>query len=259
MRKINKDLKNVPSSLVVGEDNITHQRRLELIDNKGYIYEERYDSRYKAQDIRNELVKIYHNKCAFCEQKVEQYHIEHFRPKNIYYWLAYSWDNLILSCPYCNTYKGTHFEIKGKRAKCPSTKKLNNINTISREKYDLQEKPKFVNPEVSDPTPHLIFKKDGNITSDNADYAYTIQKCKINRKYLNDERRKILDEFKRNVESELYVSKTIEDQKNSLGVLIRCFMNNAMNEDNEYLAFRNYAITYNWLKDIIKDVIKGRT
>ena len=201
-------------------------------------------------------MKIYHNKCAFCEQKVEQFHIEHFRPKKIYYWLAYSWDNLILSCPYCNINKSTNFEVTGKRAKCPSTKNLNNINTISREIYDLQEKPKLINPEVTDPTPHLIFEKDGNITSANEAYAYTIRTCRINRKYLNDERRKILNEFKGCVESELYEAKTIEDQKRSLEVLIRCFKNKAMNEDCEYTAFRNYALTHNWLNDIINSVIK---
>lgn len=259
MRKINKNLENIPSSLVVKDENVTHQRRLELIGNKGYIDEKRYNSRYKTQDIRDELVKIYHNKCAFCEQKVEQSHIEHFRPKKIYYWLAYSWDNLILSCPECNIYKRTHFDIKGKQAKCPSIKNLNDINTISTEKYNLQEKPKFINPEVSDPRPYLIFETDGNINSDNEDYKYTIQKCRINRIYLKDERRKILDEFKDSIRSELYRAHTIDDQKKSIEVGIRCFKNKAMDEDSEYFAFRNYAITHNWLHDIIKNIIKELT
>ena len=92
MKKIDKDLAVIPPSLAIGDDKLTHQRRLELIAKKHYINEAPYNDRYKTDDIRDRLVRIYNNKCAFCEQKVEQYHIEHFRPKQIYYWFRHKWE-----------------------------------------------------------------------------------------------------------------------------------------------------------------------
>ena len=255
MKKINKDLAVIPPSLVIGDDKLTHQRRLELIAKKHYINEAPYNDRYKTDDIRDRLVLIYNNKCAFCEQKVEQYHIEHFRPKQIYYWLAYSWDNLLLACHYCNNYKGINFAIKGKRAKCPSTKNLKSINTISSNKYNLQEQPKLINPEQSDPSPYLIFERDGKITSDNEDYKYTIETCRIDRKYLNDSRKKIIDKFKREIISELVHNSTPEEQKQAINILVRRFVNEANGNDNEFLAFRNFAIGHNWLNDVVKEAI----
>ena len=255
MKKIDKDLAVIPPSLVIGDDKLTHQRRLELIAKKHYINEAPYNDRYKTDDIRDRLVRIYNNKCAFCEQKVEQYHIEHFRPKQIYYWLAYSWDNLLLACHYCNNYKGINFAIKGKRAKCPNTKDLKNINTISSRKYNLQEQPKLINPEQSDPSPYLIFEKDGKITSDNDDYKYTIDICRIDRKYLNDGRKNIIDKFKREIVSELVYNSTPEEQKQAINILVRRFVNEANDNDNEFLAFRNFAIRHNWLNDAVKEAI----
>ncbi|MDC4783603.1 hypothetical protein OHV82_18230, partial [Acinetobacter baumannii] len=88
MIKVEKDLNNVPSSLntkpetLTGHDRrkatTTHARRLEVISAKKYIDEENYNSRYKVQDIRNNLEDIYNGKCAYCETKVEQYHIDHY-------------------------------------------------------------------------------------------------------------------------------------------------------------------------------------
>ena len=93
MIKIAKDRNQVPASL---NSRLTKQRREELVQNGAYIDDSKYNDRYKTKDVR-EALGIYNSKCAFCEQKVEELHIEHFRPKKIYYWLTYSWDNLLLS------------------------------------------------------------------------------------------------------------------------------------------------------------------
>lgn len=258
MKIISKNLKDIPSSLISDDNELTHKRRLELINKKKYIDKDSFNNRYKTDDIREKLVSIYNHKCAFCEQKVEQYNIEHFRPKKIYYWLAYSWDNLILACHYCNNYKGIDFEIEGKRAKCPKLKELKGINTISSRKYDFQEHPKLINPEKTDPKPYLVFEKDGRITSMNEKFRYTIDTCKIDRKYLNDSRRKIIDKFKREINSELVYSSTLEEQKGAIDILVRCFKRNANDNDSEFLAFRNFAVEHDWLKDIVKDLISIR-
>jgi hypothetical protein len=57
-------------------------------------------------------------KCAYCEaptSSVAHGDVEHFRPKSIYWWLAYCYDNYLYSCQICNeSYKGTEFPISAK-------------------------------------------------------------------------------------------------------------------------------------------------
>lgn len=64
-----------------------------------------------------------HNKCAYCEAStavVAHGDVEHFRPKSIYWWLAFAFDNYLFSCQICNqTYKGDKFPIRGARAVAP--------------------------------------------------------------------------------------------------------------------------------------------
>jgi hypothetical protein len=56
-------------------------------------------------------------KCAYCEaptSTVAHGDVEHFRPKSIYWWLAYCFDNYLFSCQICNQiYKGDEFPISG--------------------------------------------------------------------------------------------------------------------------------------------------
>jgi hypothetical protein len=58
-----------------------------------------------------------HNKCAYCEADtavVAHGDVEHFRPKSVYWWLAYCYDNYLYSCQVCNqVYKGNSFPIRG--------------------------------------------------------------------------------------------------------------------------------------------------
>ena len=73
---------------------------------------------YGHDSVKSALIAMQHKKCAFCESKVLQVtpgDVEHFRPKAGYrqsdddplvqpgyYWLAYDWENLLLSCSECN-------------------------------------------------------------------------------------------------------------------------------------------------------------
>jgi hypothetical protein len=63
--------------------------------------------------LRNDTSK----KCAYCEAStstVAHGDVEHFRPKSVYWWLAYDFDNYLFSCQICNQiYKGDHFPITG--------------------------------------------------------------------------------------------------------------------------------------------------
>lgn len=71
------------------------------------------------------LIAESHGKCAYCESPtsvVTYGDVEHFRPKDLYWWLAFSFDNYTYSCQLCNQkFKGANFTLAGTRAKPPAT------------------------------------------------------------------------------------------------------------------------------------------
>lgn len=82
--------------------------------------------------------------------------VEHFRPKKAvleddgrlrrpgYYWLAYTWENLLLACAECNRrQKRNNFPIEGERARRPE------------DALD-QERPIFIDPAGPDDPEALI-------------------------------------------------------------------------------------------------------
>src|SRR5262245_54535333 len=142
---------------------------------------------YKEQ--RQFFLDLFHGKCAYCEAKIvlDQHKgdVEHYRPKGGvtdendkpieiddgrggkqphqgYYWLAYSWRNLLPSCIACNrpdasgdhrVGKWNRFPVAGKHASTPA--KI------------AEEKPLLLSPllEEYDLAQHLVFDfKPGRIT-----------------------------------------------------------------------------------------------
>lgn len=67
---------------------------------------------YRDPEVKAALEKLFHRKCAYCEQPLgEDWDVDHFRPKKSvaesaghpgYYWLAYRWENLYPACRFCN-------------------------------------------------------------------------------------------------------------------------------------------------------------
>lgn len=253
MRKIDKDLADIPAKLVVSEEQLTHKRRIELISKGAYIYESKYDSRYKTPDIKEKLNNIYLHKCAYCENYSEQTHVDHYRPKKDYYWLAYSWDNLICSCPVCNQFKKEEFAIKGKRVSPPnSTDDLSNINIWSSQKYDQQEKPLLLNPERDVLEDMFVFDKEGKIYGKSERANYTIKICHLNRTYLVDERRRIINTLRNKVRAVLLGTENKEQKKKRIQFLVEDFVDSALDKSNTFTAFRKSAV--DCLGDIVKDI-----
>jgi uncharacterized protein (TIGR02646 family) len=148
---------------------------------------------YAHATVKTALIKAQHTKCCFCERLIgEDGDIEHFRPKSAYqktpktalnypgyYWLAYDWENLYLSCGPCNQrYKKNWFPIAIQKHRA----QLNN-NDCSL------EMPLLINPGQEDPSQHISFR--GEIP-----YAYptskqgvtTIALLKLDRPILNQAR-----------------------------------------------------------------------
>lgn len=253
MIKISKDINIIPSSL---NRRTTRLKREEIINNAGYIDTAIYNSRYKNDDVKVALKKIYHNKCAFCEQRIEQSHIEHYRPKKIYYWLAFSWDNLLIACPICNQNKSTHFEIKGTPVKYANSNFNSSNLHNSSATYDLIELPSMINPEVAEPLNKLIFQKNGSIESNDSDFEYTINTCKLNRDDLIDQRRKLLNDFKQDILAVLTENDNVEDQKVGICTIVSKFIRESEDLDSQFLAFRKFAISSKWINEAIEELIQ---
>ena len=121
---------------------------------------------YAAKSVKNALVKAQHGKCCFCESRVlhvDYGDVEHFRPKGGfrqresdplakpgYYWLAYDWSNLFLSCALCNQrYKRNLFPLLG-----PSKRARSHHDDIR------DEQPLFIHPSDDDPEKHIGFRAE---------------------------------------------------------------------------------------------------
>lgn len=148
MRKIGKS-KKVPASLAVA----AAPESFEAIDSAVFA----------AADVKEALRRDQLGKCAYCECLLngDYGHTEHYRPKGGYvpegetairrpgyYWLAYDWNNLLLSCSRCNVgWKRSHFALADESARDITGR------DISR------ETPLLLNPAAEDPAGTIAFRR----------------------------------------------------------------------------------------------------
>lgn len=113
----------------------------------------RFEPLWSDRKVKKFLHRSQHGKCCYCERRRDERResdVEHFRPKAEvdgaenhpgYWWLAYSWENLLIACKTCNQeYKKSKFPLKhcSERA--------------CGEKSDLaKEEPILINPLEEDP------------------------------------------------------------------------------------------------------------
>lgn len=64
--------------------------------------------------LRERLYRQQHGKCCYCESDSGRSgrDVEHFRPSAVYWWLAWSWSNLLFSCDMCNRTKSDYFPLR---------------------------------------------------------------------------------------------------------------------------------------------------
>ena len=205
----------------------------ELDDYRGASAEARKKFKFKAYKVNplvDELARMFHAKCAYCESRVlhvTSTDVEHWRPKGKiltdngyvdgYWWLAAEWTNLFPACPNCNrptkhtdaagkivAGKGMRFPLEMPRAAAP------------QEGDQETERVLLLNP--SDPDPdraperHLEFATEAEIDSD-GDLAGVIRAAPtpaggddplgassidvfaLNREALVSERRRVLEDI----------------------------------------------------------------
>ena len=154
---------------------------------------------YGHEEVREALRELFHDKCAYCESRIRHItwdQVEHYRPKKGYgknpkhlkkpgyYWLGYTWTNLLLSCPRCNQPPGkaNQSPVKGKRARRPT-------DDVSL------ERPLLLDPTRDDPAQHLACDLTTGMLVERNESARgraTIDICKLNRDELVDERREVI-------------------------------------------------------------------
>jgi uncharacterized protein (TIGR02646 family) len=151
---------------------------------------------YADPTVKNALRKAQRNKCAFCESRFDHVafgDVEHFRPKAGfiqqegealsrpgYYWLAYDWRNLFVSCQLCNQrFKRNLFPLRdpSQRARC-------HRDPITA------EGPLLIDPSRVDPGVFIGFKKEVAFAiNDDPVGRATIEVLGLNRRELVDLRR----------------------------------------------------------------------
>ena len=238
MIKVNKDFTDIPKIL-------KSQNRKDAFDKN--ISSSQYSDEknlYKAGSVQKKLNEIYHLKCAYCEQKLldAPKHVEHYRPKDTYYWLAYSWDNLLLSCGSCNSSKGTKFQIK-KTIVTYNNESFEDIHHIGNS-YDVIEEPMVVNPEKEYVLDKLVFDKEGNISSLDDRVIYTINDvCNLNREELVQRRVKLLNDFINKI-NEHYLLFLKEKGGLSRFIPDIKFFINECSVENEFYSFRHFILNH---------------
>ena len=194
------------------------QKRDGKLNEKG---EKKWTGSYWAKAKAQLLIES-NNKCAYCDtptRVVAFGDVEHFRPKSIYWWLAYSYENYLPACTACNQeFKKDFFELQDKslRLKGPKvTKGLTDKQlktmapTLTVDPVDdtrgkrlqdyikeiRKEKALLINPYFDDPAVYFAYKpilenKEVVVVPRAAKYKKVIEACEnlfgVNRKVLMD-------------------------------------------------------------------------
>jgi uncharacterized protein (TIGR02646 family) len=149
-------------------------------------------------------------KCCYCEKSIFKkfQDVEHYRPKGSadripgssekhgYWWLAYTWNNLLFACNNCNrTSKNDYFPLKtGSTALLPE------------EFGPLGEIPLLIHPGETNPVEHIIFELKPKFVNGRRYWMaeprgsselgiYTIRICDLNRDELLESRGNYAENF----------------------------------------------------------------
>ena len=204
---------------------------------------------YGDKEVKTALILAQHGKCCFCERKIhEDGDVEHFRPKGGisqgskepmekpgYYWLAYDWSNLLLSCSACNSrHKRNLFPLAntGKRV----------VNHFGASAIH-EEEPLFIDPSCENPAIFIGF--DGPVPyaiDDNTRGAMTIQALGLNRIALVKIRRDYLNVLKQVHDALLFAESRASDPDwLKEAAMFRAILDDSQKDDAEFAAMARSA------------------
>ena len=137
---------------------------------------------YRWKPAKEQLLAETENKCAYCEAPTSVVafgDVEHYRPKSIYWWLAYCYDNYLAACQICNQrFKKDLLPIQHQRMQSPTiTRHTTNgfiavqTGTIAPDPLNQwqvdnsiylhqQERPLLLNPYFDEPSDYFAWRAD---------------------------------------------------------------------------------------------------
>jgi uncharacterized protein (TIGR02646 family) len=134
------------------------------VDEEGEGCRLKFDSPiYGHISVYQELHRMQHGKCCYCERSIDRGTIDHYRPKGAiyqapgvrvsghgYYWLAYTWENLLLACSDCNTrFKRQLFPLEDPSRRVLHHKAAESVTA---------EAPLLLDPTSDKPEEHISFR-----------------------------------------------------------------------------------------------------
>ncbi|HWU90237.1 MAG TPA: hypothetical protein VN253_23395 [Kofleriaceae bacterium] len=199
---------------------------------------------YAHESVKEALLEMQHEKCAFCEGKPLPHgygDVEHFRPKGEvrqdddddpkrpgYYWLAYDWSNLLFACQLCNQrHKKSLFPLAD-----PAQRAQTHRDTVAH------EAPLFIDPSTEDPRKHISYREHVPIAiGGNARGERTIGALGLRRAELNADREEHLAKMLL-----LYKAASLSGIPNDLRTEIRMSLEEAIAPEAEYSLMCETAI-----------------
>jgi uncharacterized protein (TIGR02646 family) len=138
---------------------------------------------YNQEPVKVALMKLFHEKCAYCESQfghITPGDVEHFRPKNQirkidgtikkpgYYWLASDWDNLLMSCEFCNRKRKQEVEDEARKISMGKQDhfalRVGATHALPYEPIEGEEEHRLlIDPCTDNPEHYLEFDEGGNI------------------------------------------------------------------------------------------------
>ncbi|MCY3550006.1 MAG: hypothetical protein OXN27_13635 [Candidatus Poribacteria bacterium] len=156
---------------------LLNQRRI----RRGEIQKHTFNSN-RWKPAKKQLLAETGGKCAYCEAPTSMIafgDVEHYRPKSSYWWLAYCYDNYLVSCQLCNQgFKKDAFPIQNRKMQStvirrdttdtyitskvgkivPNPLNQDEVNDFIREHK--QERPLLLNPYFDDPVEYFAWRAD---------------------------------------------------------------------------------------------------
>jgi uncharacterized protein (TIGR02646 family) len=164
---------------------------------------------YGHPEVKQRLLEAQRGKCCYCEISIvsEPGDIEHFRPKARvcqgdgepmqapgYFWLAYTWSNLLYACSRCNReHKRDLFPLEAPAARADAAR--DGGSTAG-------EAPLLLDPAVDDPEAHVEFDEERALPRNGARRGrVTIDLIDLNRTKLLEARREALEPVRTRVDA----------------------------------------------------------
>lgn len=173
-----------PPSEIVTQEFLAENEKM-LAFHQTMDLQTRYDFQPYSSQIKNALGEMNKKKCSYCESLIpeNEYWVDMFRPRSIYWWLSYAWENMFLSCVTCAVqYRANDFPIR---------KREDMAELINKSVKDLNdiEQPLLIDPCLNDPIQHFTYeivpgKEEIKIVSETPKGIVSIEAFGLNRQSL---------------------------------------------------------------------------